>query len=340
MDRLRAGIIGIGGYGAKVLAELAASEMFKVQAIADRNRELAESAARQHQAEPYDDYRSLIVQEKLDVLFLTLPTFLCGECIQLAAKAKMHVFKEAPLARTLPEAAQWVKSMDKAQRRFHVATQKRFAPGYLQARQLAKQGRIGQVYFVRAEVFLNHRDEMEWRGDPLLAGGGVLLELGYHMIDQISWHLGPCERVYSLTADECGKRTLPPARTEDTAVLTMTFADGSMGNLLCSWMSGPAAERLTLHGTEGTIEAGVNTVRIFDQAGLLTDSETYRVDDAWLVAQQIRQLGGSLLDSEIRPINLAREHLVNVAIVEAAYLSARTHTPETLKVYGPLFDIE
>ena len=57
------------------------------------------------------------------------------------------------------------------------------------------------------------------------------------------------------------------------------------------------------------------------------------------IAQQIRQFGNTLRDPETKPLSTAREHLVNVAIVESAYLSARTQLPETLGVYGELFDI-
>ena len=148
MTELRTGIIGVGGFGGKVLRELVRNETFKVQAIADQNRELAVDLAAQYEAEPYDDYRSLIVQEKLDVLFLTLPTFLCSECIHIAAKKGIHIFKEAPLARTLPEAIEWVKLIKKAPAKFHVGAQRRFAPGYLHAHHLIEQEGIGPVFLV------------------------------------------------------------------------------------------------------------------------------------------------------------------------------------------------
>ena len=342
MNDLRTGIIGVGGYGAKVLAEIGRNDSFIVKAIADRNMELAKGYALQYDATPYDDYRSLIVEEKLDVLFLALPTFLCGECIQLAAKAGIHVFKETPLARTLPEAMQWVEQLEKAQAQFHIGAEKRFAPGYLHAHQFLQKQRIGSVYLVRGECFMSYPDtrgEFGWRGDPVLSGGGVLLEEAYHLIDQIVWSLGTPERLYSLNTNHCSKRTLPPYRTEDTMVLTMKFPDGAMGNLLCSWMTGPSSERLLFHGTEGSMEASPDTLRIYDPKGNVLREENYQVDEAWLISQQIRLFADSLLNPEVKPVNIAREHLVNVAIIEAAYLSGRTQLPESLKVYGSLFKI-
>ena len=368
MNGLRAGIIGIGGYGARVLKELARNDIFNVCAVADRDRELADSLALEHDAHAYDDFRSLIVQEDLDVVFLTLPTFLCGECISTAAKKGIHVFKESPLARSVPEAVQWVKLMAKAGGSFRVSAQRRFAPGYLEAHRLLEGEPIGQIFLVRADSFLHYEGDFSWRGDPVLAGGGVLQEMAYHMIDQITWNMGPPERIYALHSNRCSKRATagtqlyskgdhhteethtdntdalrtrpsPPYRTEDTATLTMKFPNGAVGNVLSSWMSGPEHERLMIHGTEGTMEVGVNLLRITDPSGQVRQEETYEVDDQWLLDQQIRHFADTLIDPELQPVSTAQEHLINVAVIESAYLSARTQMPEPLKVYGAVFDI-
>jgi len=339
MNDLRAGIIGVEDYGSQVLKTLGACDLYKIQAIADKNRELAREYAQQYDARPYDDYRSLIVEEKLDVLFLTIPTYLCGECITLAAKSGMHVFKEAPLARSLPEATQWHDLMEKAGLRFHVSAPYRFAPGFLQANHVLEKEPIGKIYLIRAESFGPFPADFKWRGDPVLAGGGVLLELAYPMVDQIIWNLGIPERLYSLNAGFCSKRVLPPYRTEDTAILTMKFPDGAMGNLISGWMAGQEQELLSLYGTEGTLEVNRNFLRVRDGKGEIVKQNDYQVDEAWLTAQQIRQFGDSIMDTELKPVSTAREHLANVAIMESAYLSARTQLPETLKVYGSLLKL-
>ena len=339
MNDLRTGIVGIGGRGNIILSALAQNDSYRIQAIADQDLELATRAAQEHRAQAYDDYRSLIVQEELDVLFLILPNFLCDDCIRLAAKKGLHVFKEAPLARSLPEAAEWTDLMKKAQRRFHIGAQKRFAPGYLEAHRLLAEQTIGDVYLARAESFLRFPGQFAWRGDPVLAGGGVLLENAGHMIDQIIWNLGPPERIYSLNTARCSRKTLPPYRTEDTALLSMKFPEGAMGSVLTGWMTTPLAERLIFHGTEGTIEVETNILRLYDAEGRLTLDDNYDVDETWLVAQQIRYFANLLLDPQITPVSAAFEHLANVAVIESAYLSARTQMPEPLKVYGPLFSV-
>jgi len=340
MPKLRCGIIGIGGYGGKILAELGRSTQYEIIAVADQDRELADDLARQYEAQPYDDYRSLIVQEKLDILFLALPTYLCDECIQLAVKEKVHIFKEAPLARNLPEANEWVKAMAKAGLKFHVSAPKRFAPGFLATRQILQDEILGEIYLIRGESFFCFPDPFQWRGDPVLAGGGVLLEHAYHLMDQFIWNIGTPGRVYCLQTSKCSKRSLPPYRTEDTVILSMKFPEGVMANLLASWTTAPERERILIHATNGTLEANTNLIRLFDIDGNVTKEETFNVDESWLVNQQLRHFADTLFDTEIKPLSTAQEHLLNVAAIESAYLSARTQMPEDLKLYGPAINIK
>ncbi|MBN1846119.1 MAG: Gfo/Idh/MocA family oxidoreductase [Sedimentisphaerales bacterium] len=340
MDKLRTGIIGIGGYGRNVLAQLDRSSQFQVVAVADQDRKLADGVGRRCQAQSYDDYRSLIVQEKLDVLFLALPTYLCGECIQLAAKQKIHVFKEAPLARSLPEASEWIKLLEKAHVQFHIGSARRFAPGYLMAHQMIRQGRLGQIALVRAEYLTDVSEPLDWRGDPLLAGGGVLLEQAYPLIDHILWTLGAPQTVYSLHSYKSGKRLLPPSRTEDTVLMSLTFPDGTLGSLLAGWLAAPPVERLVWHGAEGILEASPQQYRLYNTQGQIAESQTFQVESDWWIGQQIRQFADGLLDPEVKPVGTAREHLVNIAVIESAYLSSRTRMPESLLVYGPNFEIK
>jgi len=340
MDTLRTGIIGLGGDGITLLSQLFDNENYSVQALADTDKELAQEYALQHDARPYDDYRLLIVQEKLDVLFLMVPTYQCGECIPLAAKAGLHVFKQSPLARTLPEACQWLEILEKADLNFHIGGPGRFAPGYLLAHKKLQEQQIGRVYLIQAEGFWNYPEDMGWRGDPVLAGGGVLIDKGYHLVDQILWNLTLPESLYSTNSNFCQKQTLPPYRTEDTVALSMNFPDGAMGHLLCGWTNGPASEKLIMYGTAGRMRATADSLQIYDVEGKKVFDETFEVDHPWLIAQQARHFADSLFDPEIKPISTAREHLANVAVIESAYLSARTRQPEPVKLYGSVFEIQ
>ncbi len=339
MDVLRAGIIGAGCYGEQVLKELDRNENFQIVAVADRIRQRAEQACKQYGGQPYDDFRQLIVQEKFDVLVLALPTYLCGECITLACRLPVHIFKDAPLARSLPEATQWIQQVEETRRQFHIGSRKRFAPGYLQCRHWLEKKLIGEIYLVRAESFYPRQGSLDWRGDPLSAGGGVLMEEGYRLADLILWSLGSPEQVYCLTGNRCCKRVVPPYRTEDTAVLSMKYPGDVIASVECGWMSGAKTEQILWYGTEGTLLCSPNLFIAYDMSGAVIHEDHYAIDDAWQIAQQIRHFSDCIRDDQVIPVSTAREHLANVAVIESAYLSAKTQLPEKLKVYGKLLSM-
>jgi predicted dehydrogenase len=315
-----------------VFEALRGLEGYRVAAVADQDAELAARLAKQCGAAAYNDYRSLIVESRLDVVYLCLPTYLCGECVHLAARQGMHVIKESPLARTLEEGVDWVRAMAKAGREFHVGSPRRFASVYQRAHELATGGELGEVYLVEAETLGWFGADLGWRGDPVLAGGGVLLERGSELVDQMTWSLGEPERAYALHTGKGAKRALPPYRTEDTATVLLRFGNGATGRLTASWLAGPARERLAFYGTERSVEIVNGRLRVLDEKGEVAEESRPRaVGQEELVARQMEHFAASLRDREIRAVSTAREHLVNVATVEAAYLSARTQLPEHLK---------
>ena len=332
MEPLRAGIIGVGGFGNTVLRALESVDLYHIEAIADQDRELAANLARQYDAVAYDDYRSLIVEAHIDVLCLCLPTYLCGECIPLAARKGVHVIKPGPLARSLDEAIDWSRQLEKANCQFRVGAPRRFAPAYLAAHEMISQGLLGDLYLVQAETFGWFGPDLAWRGDPVLAGGGALLERGYHLVDQLVWNLGVPENVYALQTSRGAKKALPPYRTEDSVSLLLNFPGPVVANLVVSWLAGPDRERLAVYGTEQSLEILPDALRLFDDQGRLIEEKHYPAHlQQWLVAQQLRQFADSLHDREIRPTCTAAEHLANLAVVEAAYLSCRTRTPEIIR---------
>lgn len=335
IDVLRAGVVGLDNDGQMLLARLAEHPAYQVVAVGDRDKERVDPATQRFGMAGYDDFRSMLVREKLDILFLMAPANECGECFTLAARAGMHVVKRWPVARSQPEAKQWGDLLGD-HHRFYVLAPWRFAPAYHRAGQLLAEQKVGTLYLVRAEVMTTRSGSLEWRGDPVLAGGGALLELGYSMIDLMIAALGPPDRVFNLMTMRCSKRVLPPSRTEDTATLVMNFSEGVVGNLVCSWMSVPSGERIIFHGTQGALEVQPDRLRLYDVEGRLVQEESFPADPAELVVRELTHIADSLRQPEVKPVSLAVDHLINMAVIESAYLSSRTQMPENLKIYGSM----
>ncbi|MBN2212303.1 MAG: Gfo/Idh/MocA family oxidoreductase [Sedimentisphaerales bacterium] len=339
MNPLRAGIIGMTSEGRLLAQELSHAEAYAFVALADRDKDAADKVASEYQVAAYDDYRRLLVEVEMDVVFLAAPTWQLTECLPPAAQNVPHIVKSKPLGRNLPEAKQFTDMTAKTNRRFFVSAPWRFLSAYRHVKDILAQNRIGDVYLAHAECFTDLSAQLDWRGDPILAGGGALLHAGYCPLDMLMWLFGAPERIYGLSTAKCSKRVLPPSRTEDAAALLMRFSEGVTGAVQCGWMVGIEREGLRIFGTEGAIEADAAGVKCLDASG--QPQERYRCKvktPAQAQAEELTHIAACIADSQIKAVSPAVDHLPLVAVIDSAYLSTRTQMSETMKLYDSIFD--
>ena len=80
-------------------------------------------------------------------------------------------------------------------------------------------------------------------------GGGALINQGVHTVDLLLWLLGGVRRVYARAAT-----LLHRIETEDTAVATLEFTNGTLGILEAATSAYPGyPRRIVLSGSEGTL---------------------------------------------------------------------------------------
>ena len=241
------------------------------------------------------------------------------------------MWKESPLARNLEEGVAMVHCMEQAGLRLAVGTQRRFAAGYRRAWEL--RGQIGQVFLARAHYLFNWGPNLNWRGDTASAGGGALLELGYHPIDLLVWLLGLPEEVYGVSAagnrPEVQQADQPIYDTDDTAVAILRCGEGSTASVVTSRSSGPVSEELTLHGLEGSLKADAESCLLRDPDGNTLERSVEEQSPGGVFRRQAEAFAQAVLkDTEYYACS-GRENLLNLAVVEAIYLSDRTAQPES-----------
>jgi predicted dehydrogenase len=192
-----------------------------------------------------------------------------------------------------------------------------------------QQGRIEQIFLITASCSVGNECIAAWQTDPKLAGGGVLLHNCYQIIDQIVWNLHPPQQVYSLNTNTAGDRQQRSYLTEDTTVVTMKFTDTFFGNLIATKVSGPEQQILKLYSKDKFLTIS-NTRFIVSNSNGQTNEESEYCDNnsIWYMAL-LKNFAMSILSPDKNtPYSSARENLNDMAVIEAAYLSARTGMPE------------
>ncbi|MDY6914149.1 MAG: Gfo/Idh/MocA family oxidoreductase [Planctomycetota bacterium] len=342
-DPLPVVVIGIGGFGGFTLQAIRRSRIVKLVGLSDKNAELAQAAGRDAGVPAYTDNRSLLAETRPQAAYLAVPPKAAADLLAACAERGIHVWKELPLGRNLAEGVAMARRMDSAGLKFAIGTQRRFAVGYRRAYELRQ--RLGQVFLGQAHYLFNWGPNLGWRGDKAAGGGGALLELGYQPIDLLVWLLGLPEEVYGISAggnrpDVQGQadQPLPVYDTDDTAAAILRYTSGAMATVVTTRCSGPVSEELSLHGRGGSLTACGETCTFRDPDGNVLDRAAGEADPIAVFQRQAEDFATAVANDDRIYQCTARENLLNLAVIEAIYLSDQTGQPENpnrlLKTHG------
>lgn len=320
--KLRAGVVGLGKQALEDhIPGLDASDGATLVAVCDENPEIVREQQYQHRVPGYTDFREMFKAECLDIVVVCVPHHVGRTVIETAAEHRVHVLKEKPFATTMPEARDLVDICGRSGIQLMVTLQRRFNPIYTSFPQLADQ--IGTPFVVDAQYTLHIDDPSEgWRGLAAEAGGGCVIDMGYHLIDMLLWYFGLPDRV--LADLSVSARPDRDYDAEDTALIHFAYTRGLYGSLLLSRFIGPKTEQIRLAGSQGVVHLERGRIRRLSNSGEVIESLAR--EQAWpsAAASQIdyfcRVIEG------LRPnVSGPKENLSHMGFIAACYESARTH---------------
>jgi len=336
MDTMKVGLIGLGTGGQQVAEALLASSWCELIAVASRKSQRIERFTAEHTGiATYDDYRSLIVENRLDALFVAIPPFLRGKYLTLAADRALPVWMLTPAARRFDEAVAIMERFERADCPLVVCRSWGLEPA-LQPDSMGVE-QLGRIFFARGNVMTCLPEDLDWRGDSVRAGGGVLLNHGYALIDTVVQIMGMPGTVYAAGAGVSRPGARFPYDTEDTAAAVCQFSGGEIALLSACWTAGPQRWVLELHGTEGSVRIDDHHVLLRDRTGRTRIAERKRPANPFTC--QIEEFITALRSNVAGLRSIMRQHLPTVAVIQAAYLSARTGQPESPGTIVEMHDI-
>jgi predicted dehydrogenase len=233
----RLGFLGVGWIGRHRLQAVAESGLAEIIALADCDFAAAVQTAATlsgAQALPSLDH---LLEMNLDGVVIATPTALHAEQAVTALQSRNAVFCQKPLGRTAAETRRVIDTARTQNRLLGVDMSYRFVRGIEKIRELARAQTIGEIYAMDLVFHNAYGPDKPWYYDPVLSGGGCVMDLGIHLVDLAlsMTGFGRVERVTSrLYAN--GKRLANRRGTrEDYAVARLDFAEGATATLACSW---------------------------------------------------------------------------------------------------------
>jgi predicted dehydrogenase len=125
-----------------------------------------------------------------------------------------------------------------------------------QIREIVASGDIGEVYAIDLVFHNAYGPDKSWFRDPVLSGGGCVIDLGIHLVDLALWTLGfPAVTGVTSRLYAQGKPLAPrPGVVEDYAIAQIELEGGAVARLACSWnlpAGRDAVIEASFHGTRG-----------------------------------------------------------------------------------------
>src|SRR6478672_9140331 len=162
-NRLRVGWIATGARGQHVMKQmyLSSKDLVNVVAVCDtyqgnlaKGKDIVQTEEKTT-PKTYVDYREVLADPNIDVVFIASPEHLHYAMAMAALKANKHIYLEKPIGHTIEEGAEIVKLWEKTNRIVQVGTQNRSNKLYIQAKKMAEDGLIGECHYVRAFWYRN-----------------------------------------------------------------------------------------------------------------------------------------------------------------------------------------
>lgn len=248
------GIIGLGYIGSTHLRHSQKLANARLVAVADVSKRALKAARDAGAKRVFADYKALLEDPEVDAVVISLPTHLHLQCAKDAAEAGKHIFVEKPIARNVKEAEEILSSARKHSVKLMVGYPLRFNDVFADARQKMKDRTLGDVELAYATYVSTgpffHRAEgyapvavPDWWFKKELTGGGVLIDLGSHIINLLRWYFGEVKDIksclgYRLNMD-----------FEDSATCIVRFESSTLATINVGWFSQDYTLKVDLFGS-------------------------------------------------------------------------------------------
>lgn len=255
---LKGAIIGFGFIATEGhLAALRQRQDLEIVAVFDQNIDRKDVAAKLlPHARFYTSIDDLFKNETLDFIDIATSPVSHIDYIRAAISRNLHVLCEKPLVLRDDHLAEISRYLNSGSKTVYTVHNWKFAPIFLKTSELIRSDIIGSVKHVRYEVLrtgpsvaVADKSDVNWRLQPEVSGGGILVDHGWHAFYNICDWIGKQPvNVQALLENRKFALTV-----EDTATVKIDFGQSS-ADLFFTWAAGERRNTVTITGTRGELK--------------------------------------------------------------------------------------
>lgn len=252
----RVGVIGVGAMGQHHVRIYKEMEGVELVGISDVDKDRVEELASEYDVKAYTDYEELL-KENLDAVSIVVPTTLHKKVTLDAINSNTNVLVEKPIADTLENADIMIEAAEKAGVILMVGQIERFNPATTKMKEIIDSGLLGKIVSISTKRVGPY--------NPRIRDVGIILDLGVHDIDAISYMYGSnATEVYAIAGKDIHSK-------EDHASIMLRFDDEQAGVVNVNWLTPHRVRKMEVIGVNG-----VGYLDYIDQTVTIHDAKWIR----------------------------------------------------------------
>lgn len=257
MSELKFAIVGCGRIAQRHAKHIKNTEGARLVAVCDIIGERAVTLGAEYEAEAFDTIEAMLLKSDADIVSICSPNGLHAKHSILSLKAGKHVLCEKPMAISVYDCGEMIKTAEKANKRLFVIKQNRYNPPVHAVKMAIEEGKLGNINSVQLSCFWNRNEayyENSWKGTNDMDGGTLYTQFS-HFVDLLYYLVGDVKDAKAYGANYCHNGII---EFEDTGVVILKFHNGAIGtiNYTVNSYGGNMEGSLTLFGDKGTVKIG------------------------------------------------------------------------------------
>ena len=250
MEKVRLGVIGLGGMGRGHIKSIKDVSEAHLTAVSDIDSEVTRRTSQEYGVPGFTNYKELLENGLVDAVLIATPHYFHSEIGIVAMKKGVHCLSEKPIAVSVSAAHKFVDEAQESGVVFAVMYQQRTLPQVRLAREIMESGKLGQIRRTcmiepdyRSQAYY---DSATWRATWKGEGGGVLINQAPHGIDLFLLLGGVPSRVTAMT-----RARLHNIEVEDETSALLEYSNGAWGYYYTSTNEVPPMSFMEISGDNG-----------------------------------------------------------------------------------------
>lgn len=318
-DPVRVACIGLGWWSDVLAAAIARSGRLRVVACYSRTAAKRDAFAERHHCRAAARYDDVLRDSEVEAIINTTPNAVHLATTAAAAAVGKHVFLDKPIANTLEDAQAITQCCAAAGVILAVGYQRRREGQFRWIRRQIETGAMGRLVNAEANISrdrLGKIDLTSWRYTAEGMPGGVLLQIGIHYTDVLTYLLGPIRAISASLA-----QLVLPGDNPDVASLVLEHHSGALATLNASYASAAEHYVVNIYGKEATAYYDLHQGLRWQKRGE-PRAEPVRHDPVDAVVDELDEFAAAVRGRATPEVGGAQA-TASLAVIRAGLISAR-----------------